>query len=210
MIYKQALLRLLVLICPLTIDAQKYPKDYFRNPLDIPMELVANFGELRPNHWHMGLDVRTNQKVNLPVYAAADGYVSKVKIEPEGFGQSIFINHPNGFTTVYAHLNAFFPALTGYVKEQQYKLQSWQVEIKIPEELFPVKKGDFIAYSGNTGASQGPHLHFEIRNTETEKCLNPLLFGFPVADYVPPTLIRLALYDRNKSTYHQQPRLISL
>ena len=84
----------------------KYPQHYFRNPLDISMELAANFGELRPNHWHMGLDIRTNQKVNLPVYAAADGYIARVSVEPGGFGQAIYINHPNGYTTLYAHLNS--------------------------------------------------------------------------------------------------------
>ena len=91
--------------------AQSYPQNYFRHPLNIPMQLVANFGEIRTNHWHMGLDIRTQQKVNLPVYAAAEGYISRVSVEPGGFGQAIYIDHPNGFTTVYGHLNAFFPAL---------------------------------------------------------------------------------------------------
>ena len=98
----------------------KYPAGYFRWPLNIAPSLAANFGELRPNHFHMGLDCRTNKKVNVPVVAAADGYVAKVKIEPGGFGRAIYINHPNGLTTLYAHLNAFFPALEKYVKEQQY------------------------------------------------------------------------------------------
>ncbi|HZF63634.1 MAG TPA: M23 family metallopeptidase, partial [Chitinophagaceae bacterium] len=92
-------------------NAQKYPRNYFRNPLNIPMQLVANFGELRANHWHMGLDIRTQQRENLPVYAAAEGYISRIKIEAGGFGRAIYITHPNGFTSLYAHLNNFFPAL---------------------------------------------------------------------------------------------------
>src|SRR5215216_4132705 len=180
---------------------QGYPQNYFRNPLNIPMQLVANFGELRANHWHMGLDIRTQQKVNLPVYAAAEGYIARVKIEPGGFGRAIYINHPNGYTTLYAHLNNFFPALEQYVKTEQYKLESWEVELEIPQNLFPVSKGSFIAYSGSTGGSQGPHVHFEIRDTKTDECLNPLLFGFPIADVVPPTISRLAMYDRNRSVY---------
>src|SRR6478735_2895805 len=96
-----------------TIFAQQspYPQNYFRHPLNIPMQLVANFGEIRTNHWHMGLDIRTQQKVNLPVYAAADGYVARVSVEPGGFGQAIYIQHPNGYITLYGHLNAFYPAL---------------------------------------------------------------------------------------------------
>src|ERR1700742_452675 len=140
-----------------------YPKNYFRDPLDIPMSLAANFGELRPNHYHMGLDIRTQRKENLPVMAAADGYVARVSIEPAGFGQAIYIRHPNGYTTVYGHLNKFFPALAAYIQEQQYRLQSWQINLSLPPNLFPVRKGDLIAFSGNTGGSQGPHLHFEIR-----------------------------------------------
>src|ERR1700744_10255 len=92
-----------------------YPHDYFRDPLAIPMSLAANFGELRPNHYHMGLDIRTQHRENLPVYAAADGYISRVSIEPSGFGQAVYINHPNGYTTVYGHLNRFFPALADYI-----------------------------------------------------------------------------------------------
>ena len=190
--------------------AQEYPQDYFRNPLDVPLKLVANFGELRTNHWHMGLDIRTRQKVNLPVFAAADGYISRVSVEPGGFGQAIYINHPNGFTTLYGHLNSFFPALAAYIKQQQYANESWRINLIIPADLFPVKKGDLIALSGSTGASEGPHVHFEIRDTKTENCLNPLLFGFPIADAVAPTITRLAMYDRNKSTYAQSPQLLSI
>ena len=187
-----------------------YPQNYFRNPLDIPMQLAANFGEIRPNHWHMGLDIRTDHRENLPVYAAADGYIAEIRIEPAGFGQAIFINHPNGLTTVYGHLNSFFPGLQQYVIAQQYKQESWQTDITIPPALFPVKKGQLIAYSGNTGGSQGPHVHFEIRDTKTTRCLNPLLFGFPLQDNVPPDIIRLALYNRGMSVYEQSPLLFRL
>lgn len=187
---------------------KKFPQGYFRNPLDIPASLAGNFGELRPNHYHMGLDFKTNQKENLPVHAAADGYVARIKVEPFGFGRAIYINHPNGYTTLYAHLNRFFPALEAYVKEQQYKQKSWGVSLEIPAWLFPVKKGDVIANSGNTGGSQGPHLHFEIRNTATDTNLNPLLFGMNISDKTAPTILRLAIYDRNKSTYEQSPKII--
>jgi hypothetical protein len=190
--------------------AQTYPQNYFRHPLDIPMQLVANFGEIRTNHWHMGLDIRTQQRVNLPVYAAADGYIARVSVESGGFGQAIYINHPNGYTTLYAHLNSFFPALANYVKQQQYELESWRVNLTLPENMFVVKKGQFIALSGSTGASEGPHVHFEIRDTKTENCLNPLLFKFPILDAVPPTLTRLAMYDRNRSTWEQSPQFLTL
>ncbi|HLZ86282.1 MAG TPA: M23 family metallopeptidase, partial [Puia sp.] len=187
-----------------------YPLGYFRDPLDIPMSLAANFGELRPNHYHMGLDIRTQHRENLPVAAAADGYVARVSVEPGGFGQAIYINHPNGYTTVYGHLNQFFPALAAYVREQQYRRQSWQVNLQLPPTLFPVKKGAFIAYSGNTGGSQGPHLHFEIRRTAGDVNQNPLLFGLPVPDNTPPTLQRLAWYDRNQGIYEQSPHILPI
>ena len=190
--------------------AQTYPKGYFRNPMNIPMQLVANFGEIRTNHWHMGLDIRTQQRENLPVHAAAEGYISRVSIEPGGFGQAIYINHPNGLTTLYAHMNGFFPALAQYVKQQQYRLESWEVDLALPPQMFPVAKGAYIGLSGNTGGSAGPHVHFEIRDTRTDNCLNPLLFGFPIADAVPPSITRLVMYDRNKSTYHQTPQTLGL
>lgn len=206
--------RLCVLFFPFTfvlaVAAQNYPKGYFRSPLNIPMALVANFGEIRTNHWHMGLDIRTQQRENLPVYAAADGYIARIKVEPGGFGQVIYIAHPNGYTTLYAHLNQFFPALQQYIKEQQYKQETWAIELEFSPEQFPVNKGDFIALSGSTGGSAGPHVHFEIRDTKTDKVLNPLLFGFPVPDAVPPTVKRIALYDRNKSTYLQSPQIFGV
>src|SRR5882757_7103672 len=185
-----------------------YPRGYFRDPLNIPMSLAANFGELRPDHYHMGLDIRTQKKENLPVLAAAGGNVVKVVIEPLGFGQAIYIRHPNGYTTVYAHLNEFFPALASYVHEQQYKAEAWRITVDIPPGLFPVKKGSLIAYSGNRGGSQGPHLHFEIRRTADDANLNPLLFGLPVPDNIPPVIQRLAIYDRTRSLYEQSPRIL--
>ena len=189
---------------------KNYPKNYFIYPVDAKIGIAANFGELRPNHYHMGLDCRTNQVQNRPVKAAADGYIARIQVEPFGFGRAIYINHPNGLTTVYGHLNGFYPALEKYVKEQQYKLKSWKVSFDIPQGMFPVKQGQFIAFSGNAGGSQGPHCHFEIRDTRTDKVLNPLLFGMPIPDNVAPTILRLAMYDRNKSTYNQSPKLFSL
>jgi hypothetical protein len=186
--------------------AKNYPQGYFCWPVKAAPGLAANFGELRPNHYHMGLDCKTEQRENVPIVAAADGYIAKVKIEPFGFGRCLYINHPNGLTTLYAHLNDFEPALEKYVTALQYRQESWNLFTELEADKFPVKKGQFIGYSGNTGGSQGPHLHFEVRDTKTDKVLNPLLFGFPIPDQVPPVVQRLALYDRNRSTYEQSPR----
>lgn len=205
-----------VILFPFALKAQlfqpkNYPQGYFAWPVKAKIGIAANFGELRPNHYHMGLDVKTDQKQNMPVIASADGYIAKVKIEPYGFGRCIYINHPNGLTTLYAHLNDFYPALEAYITTEQYKAESWQLFLEnIPADLFPVKKGQFIAYSGNTGGSQGPHVHFEIRDTKTDKVLNPLLFGMPVPDDIPPAVMRLAVYDRTKSTYEQTPKMYPL
>lgn len=186
------------------------PKYYFRNPVALPMELSANFGELRPDHWHMGLDIRTNAKENQPVFAAAEGYIASIGVRPQSFGRFIIINHPNGLSTLYAHLNDFFPELEEYVTAQQYIKESWAIELKFANDQFPVSKGQFIAFSGNTGGSQGPHLHFEIFDTKTEKRLNPLLLGFPIEDDIRPSFVKLAMYDRSKSIYQQTPKIFAV
>lgn len=178
-----------------------YPKWQFRWPVDLKPEIVANMGELRDDHWHMGLDVRTNARVNYPVYASAGGYISRIGVKPLGFGRFIEIAHPNGFSTLYAHLNDFYPALESYVREVQYAMQSWSVELTFTEKQFPVTKGQFIAYSGTTGGSAGPHVHFEIMDTRTTKRLNPQLFGMPLPDSKPPVISRLVMYNREVSTY---------
>lgn len=184
-----------------------YPQGYFGSPLGIPLAYSANFGELRPNHWHMGFDFKTNQKQNLPVFAAADGYVAHVGVRALSFGRFMIIRHPNGYSTLYAHLKEFFPALEKRVKEKQIEKESWAIELDFPSTEFVVKKGDFIARSGNSGASQGPHLHFEILNTQTGRSVNPSLFGFPIRDHVPPVIKQLALYNRTTSTYFQNPQI---
>lgn len=195
----------------IVVHAQKaYPQNYFRDPLNIAIQLASNFGELRTNHFHMGLDIRTQSRENLPVHAAADGYVSRIKIEKYGYGKAIYITHPNGYTTLYAHLNSFYDALEKYVEDKQYKDESWEQDFTLPEDLFHVTKGQFIANSGNTGGSQGPHLHFEIRDTKTGNNLNPLLFGLKVPDTKPPVLFGLYWFDRRYSAYDVQPQKISI
>ena len=130
--------------------------------MNIPIQLVSNFGELRTDHFHMGLDIRTQSRENLPVFAAADGYVSRIKIEKYGYGKAIYITHPNGYTTLYGHLNSFYNVLENYLESKQYKEKKWEQDFDLPANMFHVTKGQFIANSGNTGGSQGPHLHFEI------------------------------------------------
>lgn len=195
------LMFVICIISAIITQAQNYPQNYFRNPLNIPMQLAANFGAVRTNHFHMGLDLRTNSQENLSVVAAADGYVSRIKVERYGFGNAVYITHPNGYTTVYAHLNKYFDKLDAYVKDRQYKDEKWEQDIAFQPGQFPVTKGQLIALSGNTGGSAGPHLHFEIRDTQTEECLNPLLFGFAIPDSVAPIISGLYWYDRRFSTY---------
>jgi murein DD-endopeptidase MepM/ murein hydrolase activator NlpD len=195
------LMLIIFLINNIITHAQNYPQNYFRNPLNIPMQLAANFGAIRTNHFHMGLDLRTNSQENLPVLAAAEGYVSRIKVERYGFGNAVYITHSNGYTTVYAHLNRYFSKLDEYVKERQYKDEKWEQDITFQPGQFPVEKGQQIALSGNTGGSAGPHLHFEIRDTKTEECLNPLLFGFSIPDTIAPIISGLYWYDRRFSTY---------
>lgn len=213
MIIKQYFLAFVLAFSHLSLSAQlssktNYPQGYFRNPLNVPISLAGNFGELRPGHYHMGIDIKTEARENLPVHAAADGYISRIKIEPAGFGRAIYIDHPNGLTTVYCHMNNFAPGIESWLKRQQYKLESWKVMLDVPPHLFSLKKGDFIAYSGNTGGSQGPHLHFEIRRTKDDINVNPQLFGFSIPDNTRPNILRLAVYDRRKSTYEQAPKII--
>jgi len=184
-----------------TLIGQTYPKDYFRSPMDITIKLAGNFGELRPNHFHAGIDITTAGVENLAVRAAADGYVSRIKISPWGYGKAIYITHPNGYTTVYGHLNSFNTAIGDWAESQQYIAESFEVDIYPKPNELTVKKGDQIGYSGNTGSSGGPHLHFEIRDSKTEEALNPLLFGLPVSDNVPPVPVMLAVYAVGDGAY---------
>jgi len=201
----KAFYRMMFIVCffigMMTQAQNNYPQNYFRNPLNISINLAANFGVVRSNHFHMGLDIRTNSQENLSVIAAADGYISRIKVERYGFGNAVYVTHPNGYTTVYAHLNKYFDKLDEFVKEKQYKDEKWEQDIIFSPNQFPVTKGQLIALSGNTGGSAGPHLHFEIRDTKTEECINPLLFGFNIPDGIAPIISGLYWYDRRFSTY---------
>jgi len=184
-----------------------YPKD-FRPPLDIPMQLSGNFGELRPNHFHAGLDFKTQQKEGFPVYAVGDGYISRIKISTYGYGKAIYITHPNGYTSVYGHLQKGYGKVADYIKSESYKQQAFEIEVFPKPEELPVKKGDIIAISGNTGGSEGPHLHFEIRDTKSEKILNPLYFGFDakMPDTKKPIISSLIVYPVDDKTIVNQSR----
>ena len=184
-----------------TLLAQKqHPKDYFGSPLDIPLVYAGNFCELRPNHFHGGLDIKTQNKQGYNVYATAEGYISCIRTSSYGYGKVLYITHPNGYTTVYAHLQKFAPSIEKYVKERQYLLEKYEVELEPKPEDFPVKKGDLIALSGNTGGSAGPHLHYEIRDTATGNAYNPLLFGYPNEDDVAPLVYKVVAYPLEESS----------
>ncbi len=183
-----------------TIHSQDLPQGYFRNPLDSDIGLSATFAEFRTGHFHSGLDIRTGGEVDRAVYAAADGYVAKVSISPWGGGKILYIKHPNGYTTVYMHLNGYAGEIGKAVLKEQYAQQNYSIsKLFAPNEL-PVKKGQLVAYSGNTGGSGGPHLHFEVRRGGAEDLhthsttINPLHFGLPYRDNIKPVIRGLRIY----------------
>ena len=181
-----------------------YPTNYFRKPLDIPLVLSGTFGELRTNHFHAGLDIKTQQAEGLNVYSAAQGYVSRIKISHWGYGKALYITHPNGYTSVYAHLKKFNKRIEAYIKKQQYKKESFEVHVFPTSTELPVSKDEIIAFSGSTGGFVGPHLHFEIRNTITEKPINPFFFGIEVNDSKRPRVNTLIGYALDGSSHINQ------
>jgi murein DD-endopeptidase MepM/ murein hydrolase activator NlpD len=176
-----------------------YPKDYFRPPLGIRLLLAGTFGEIRANHFHSGIDIKTGGVEGSPVYAVADGYVSRIKVSGSGFGHALYVTHPNGYVSVYGHLSKYNKNIEKLVKDFQYRKESFEVELFPAAGEIPVKKGDIIAYSGNSGSSAGPHLHFEIRDAASEKPINPLLFGYDVKDQFRPRITLLKIYPEDEN-----------
>jgi len=180
------------------------PVNYFRSPLDIPLYLSGSFGELRSNHFHSGIDIKTQGVEGHKIIAVADGYVSRIKVSPYGYGNAIYIDHPNGYTSVYAHLQKYSGKIATEVKKYQYANQTWEMDYYPPDTLLKVKKGQVIALSGNSGSSGGPHLHFEIRETLSEHPINPLLLGFDVKDNIAPHIRKMAVYPLNDISFVNQ------
>lgn len=180
----------------LSAQQNQYPSDYFGSPLGIPLLLSGNFGELRTNHFHAGIDIKTNGVEGYKVYAVAEGFVSRIKVQERGYGNVIYITHPNGYTTVYAHLQRLQGAAADSLKSAQYQQQSFTVDLNFTADQLPVKKGETIGLSGNSGGSGGAHLHFEIRETYSEIPVNPLLFNLPIKDNISPYVMGIAIYPK--------------
>ena len=166
----------------------------FSYPLDREPVITGNYGEIRPNHFHAGIDFSTDPKANLPIKSVGDGYVSRIKISSVGYGRVLYITHTNGYVSVYAHQQMYAPKIDTYIKQKQIEQKKNEIEIyPASNELF-VKKGEVIGYTGNSGSSTGPHLHFEIREEKSELPVNPLLI-YDVKDDVKPELTHLAIYS---------------
>ena len=183
-------LLIVILLTNVNLTAQNYTA-----PLDFKMLLSGTFGELRGNHFHAGIDIKTEGVEGQKVRAIADGYISRIKVSTWGYGKVIYITHPEtGHTSVYAHLQKFSNKIDSIVKKEHYKKESFEINLFPNKDALKVKQGEIIALSGNSGGSGGAHLHFEIRNTKTEHPINPLQFGFNIADNIPPTLSKLKIY----------------
>ena len=178
---------------------REYPP--YHPPLKIPLILAGNFGELRPNHFHMGVDFKTQGKEGFELHSVEEGYVSRVKVSTFGYGKVVYIDHPNGKTSVYAHCSKFTGKLDSLVRAEQYRARSFEVELFPEPGELPLKKGEVFALSGNTGGSTAPHLHFEIRDTKTEHVQNPLIYGFDLPDTRAPELRKVKAFAVNEQGY---------
>lgn len=193
---------LIVVFCFLTFQQYytqvAYDKTDFVAPMHIPLILSGNFAELRSNHFHTGLDIKTKGSEGYRIYAIDSGYISRINISHWGYGKAIYVTHPNGYTSVYAHLSRFPEKIEKYLRKKQFEKETEIITVYPDSSDLLVYKEEIIAYSGNSGSSGGPHLHFEIRETETEKAVNPLLFDFKIKDDIRPTVSNIKIYPLNK------------
>ena len=173
---------------------QHLTAQYYQSPVNIPIQLSGNFAELRGTHFHAGLDIKTQSKEGLPLRAVADGYVSRIKIQQGGYGKSLYINHPNGTTSVYAHLQRYSDKIVPFVRKKQYAKKSYTIHFYLEPTEIQIKKGEVIGYSGNTGSSFGPHLHFELRSSANQIPFNPLLKDIDVKDTRRPIIKQAFVY----------------
>ncbi len=196
---KNSFFAIILTLSTIFLKAQNYPQDFFIAPLDPPLALTGSFGEVRSNHFHSGIDLGTEEEEGVPVMAAADGYISRIKIAPDGYGKALYVTHSNGYVTVYGHLQKFMAQLNSYVRRIQYEKQTFELDINLKPEEFIVKQRDVIAYSGSTGSAEGPHVHFEIRDEKTEEPINPLLFGLPLKDTIAPELHFIRVFPKREN-----------
>lgn len=187
---------------------EKFPQ--YPNPVKIPISLSATFAELRSNAFHAGVDIRTQGVEGKEVFAVADGYVSRIGVSPYGYGKVLYITHNDGFTSVYAHMSKFNKMITDFVKDKQYKDESFAQNIMLKENELPIKRGDFLGFTGNSGSSGGPHLHYEIRYTKTQEPVNPLYFGLKIKDTKKPVIKGLAIYPLENSIVNNNDTTIYL
>jgi len=172
------------------------------SPIKFPIKLSGTFCELRSNHFHSGIDIKSQRGTwGDSIFAIDDGFISRINISPSGYGRAIYIEHPSGLTSVYAHLQSFTKEVDAHVYRKQLKAQSFGINIELAPNEFPVKRGQFIAKMGSTGYSFGPHLHFEIRNTKTGEYLNPLQYGMGFEDQVAPELKQVVIYHLDKELF---------
>ena len=200
--------RIIIIILILSI-VKIYSQNY-TSPFNFPIYLSGTFGELRDNHFHAGIDIKTFEKEGYPVLSIADGYVSRIKISTWGYGKVIYINHKDGKTSVYAHLNRFSDKIEKEIRKKQYENELYEIEIFPKKDELTIKQGEEIGLSGNTGGSGGPHLHFEIRDTENELALNPLNFGFEVKDNLNPIISGIKIYSHNNASINNKISDINL
>jgi hypothetical protein len=194
------LLILTALLGGLCYGQNSVPDDYFDNPLKIPLILSGSFGELRSNHFHSGLDIKTQQREGIPIYAPADGVVTRIKVGHYGYGKALYISHPNGYSTVYAHLQRYAGEIEEYVKRTQYARESYEIEMFPDTGKLKVNRGDLIGYTGNSGSSGGPHLHFEIRDSSSRP-MNPMLFGIEIPDSKKPLVNSVFAYPMGEQSH---------